>query len=114
LSFHFEFSATDLDARNWVVDFGSLRPLKDKLEEWFDHKLLVAEDDPNKSDFEKLAELGLAEITYVEKTGCEGLSSFLFEYVNDQFLPIYGYGDRVKCTKVEVREHSNNSAMVTA
>ena len=36
LSFHFEFETDDLDARNWVVDFGGLRPLKDSLEDWFD------------------------------------------------------------------------------
>ena len=36
-SFHFEFETDDLDARNWAFDYGGLRPLKDKLEEWFDH-----------------------------------------------------------------------------
>lgn len=111
LSFHFEFGSDELDVRNWIVDFGSLRPLKDKLEEWFDHTLLVAEDDPNKADFERLGHLGLAKITYVENTGCEAISDFLYDYVNEQFLPIHGYGSRVWCTKVEVREHSNNSAM---
>lgn len=111
LSFHFEFGTNELDARNWVCDFGSLRPLKDKLEEWFDHTLLVAEDDPSKAEFERLGQLGLAKLTYVEKTGCEGISDFLYDYVNDQFLPIHGYGDRVWCTKVETREHCNNSAM---
>ena len=61
-SFHFEFETDDLDARNWVVDFGGLRPLKDKLEEWFDHTLLVAQDDPQREHLLKLGELGLAKI----------------------------------------------------
>ena len=42
LSFHFEFESEELDSRNWVMDFGGLRPLKDLLEDWFDHTLLVA------------------------------------------------------------------------
>lgn len=111
LSFHFEFGSNELDARNWVVDFGSLRPLKDKLEEWFDHTLLVAVDDPQREMLLNLGKIGIAKITEVEKTGCEGLADFLYEYINEQFLPIYGYGGRVWCTKVEVREHANNSAM---
>jgi 6-pyruvoyltetrahydropterin/6-carboxytetrahydropterin synthase len=111
LSFHFEFTAEDLDARNWVIDFGSLRPLKDKLEEWFDHKLLVAVDDPLYNDFKNLEKLGLAKITEVEKTGCEGIADFLYEYVNTIFLKDYGEDKRVWCTKIEVRETENNMAM---
>lgn len=111
LSFHFEFGANELDARNWIVDFGSLRPLKDKLEEWFDHTLLVAADDPEFRTFMDLQNKGLAKVRVVEKTGCEGLADFLYEYVNEHFLPLYGYGNRVWCTKVEVREHGKNSAM---
>lgn len=111
LSFHFEFGTNELDARNWVVDFGSLRPLKDKLEEWFDHTMLVAEDDPEMGTFKELEKKGLCKIRVVEKTGCEGLADFLYEYINEAFLPTYGYGNRVWCIKVEVREHRKNSAM---
>lgn len=110
-SFYFEFESDDLDARNWVVDFGSLRPLKELLEEWFDHTLLCAESDPHKEDILKLGELGLAKITMVEKTGCEGLAEFIYDYVNNYFLKDHGYSDRVWCSKVEVIENGNNSAM---
>jgi 6-pyruvoyltetrahydropterin/6-carboxytetrahydropterin synthase len=112
LSFHFEFESDTLDVRNWCMDFGGLRPLKEKLEEWFDHTLLVAEDDPHFDELMKLQELGLAKCTVVEKTGCEGLATFLYEYVNTIFLPSYGEHDRVWCTKVEVRETEKNMAMV--
>lgn len=113
LSFHFEFEADDLDARNWVMDFGGLAPLKDKLEEWFDHTLLVAEDDPHKDTLVKLGDMGLAKITMVEKTGCEGLADFLYEYVNTIMLPQFGNeeANRVWCCKVEVRETNSNMAM---
>lgn len=112
LSFHFEFETNDLDARNWVMDFGGLRPLKDKLEEWFDHTLLLAEDDPEFETLNELGKKGLAKITLVEKTGCEGIASFLYEYVNTIFLKDYGEAQRVWCCKVEVRETENNMAMV--
>ena len=46
LAVKFEFEAEELDVRNWVVDFGSLKSLRKMLEDTFDHKLLVAEDDP--------------------------------------------------------------------
>ena len=112
LSFYFEFEATTLDARNWVMDFGGLRPSKDKLEEWFDHTLLLALDDLNYNDIKKLGELGLAKITEVEKTGCEGIAEFLYEYVNTIFLPSYGEQDRIWCRRVEVRETDNNMAYI--
>ena len=111
LSFHFEFEAETLDARNWVVDFGSLKPLKSVLEDWFDHTLLVAADDPQREILLSLGAVGLAKITEVEKTGCEGLAEFLYDYVNDIFLKDYGQGDRVWCTRVEVRETDSNMAM---
>lgn len=111
LSFHFEFEAEDLDARNWVVDFGGLKPLKALLEDWFDHTLLVAQDDPQHDELVRLGELGLAKITEVEKTGCEGIAQFLYEYVNTIFLPSWEPGQRVWCCKVEVRETDSNMAM---
>lgn len=113
LSFHFEFESDTLDARNWVMDFGGLRPLKEKLKEWFDHTLLVAEDDPQKELLLKLGEAGIAKITMVAKTGCEGLADFLYEYVNTILLPQYGndVNDRIWCSKVEVRETDSNMAM---
>jgi 6-pyruvoyltetrahydropterin/6-carboxytetrahydropterin synthase len=46
MSFSFKFGALVLDERNWVVDFGGLKGLKAILEETFDHKTIIAEDDP--------------------------------------------------------------------
>ena len=85
--------------------------LKDLLEEWFDHCLLVAQDDPQREALLQLGVLGIAKVTEVEKTGCEGLSEFLYNYVNDCFLKDYGWSNRVWCCKVEVRENEKNSAM---
>lgn len=111
LSFHFEFGCKDLDARNWCMDFGGLKPLKALLEEWFDHTLLVATDDPMRDELMRLGELKLAKITEVEKTGCEGIADFLYEYINTIFLKQYGETDRIWCCRVEVRETDSNMAM---
>lgn len=114
LSFYFEFEADTLDARNWVQDFGGLRPLKDFLEDHFDHCLLLATDDPQYAEIKRLGELGLAKVTEVEKTGCEGIADFLYKYINGIFLPqLYGKGEaeRVWCSRVEVRETDANMAM---
>lgn len=111
LSFYFEFESDVLDVRNWVLDFGGLRPLKDNLEDWFDHTLLVAQDDPHREALLNLGKLGIAKITEVEKTGCEGIADFLYEYINTIFLPSYGEQDRIWCSRVEVRETDANMAM---
>ncbi len=115
LSFHFEFESDTLDARNWVVDFGSLRPLKDFLEDQFDHTLLVALDDPQYNVIMELSDGGIAQVREFEKVGCEGLASAIYEWVNTVMLPSFGadVADRVWCSKVEVRETPSNMAMVT-
>lgn len=113
LTFHLEFECDTLDARNWAVDFGGLRPIKEFLEQHFDHCLLLAQDDPMFAEIKRLGELGLAKITEVEKTGCEGLADYLYEYINTIFLPNCGKAEseRVWCCKVEVRETDSNMAM---
>jgi 6-pyruvoyltetrahydropterin/6-carboxytetrahydropterin synthase len=111
LSFHFEFECDTLDARNWCIDFGGLKPLKSQLEEWFDHVLLVSSDDPEIEWFKEAHKRKIAKILEVEKTGCEGIADFLYEWVNTIFLPSYGEKARVWCSKVEVRETDANMAM---
>ena len=93
------------------MDFGGLRPLKSQLEDWFDHTLLVAKDDPQKDDLIALGKKGLAKVVEVDKTGCEGIADFLYEYINTIFLKDYQEHNRVWCCKVEVRETESNMAM---
>ncbi len=110
LSFKFTFESDTLDARNWVVDFGSLRPLKQILEDNFDHTLLVAEDDPHLDWYKEAQARGIARIIELPALGCEAISDMVFE-VTEQWLKDAGYGDRVRVVEVEVMEHSRNSAM---
>lgn len=113
MSFHFEFTSKTLDARNWVVDFGSLKPLKEFLAETFDHTLLVAQDDPHHAEYVRLRNLGLCKLVEVENTGCEALAKFLLDYVNTIFLPTHypnSTDQEIWCSMVEVRETPSNSA----
>jgi 6-pyruvoyltetrahydropterin/6-carboxytetrahydropterin synthase len=113
LAFDFEFESPVLDVRNWVCDFGGFKSLRHFLEDYFDHTLLVAQDDPNKEDFEAIGNWGLAQIRIVDKTGCEGLAEFLFWYINEVWLVENGYkGSEVFCRKVRVYETPGNSAWV--
>lgn len=110
LGFSFEFQSKELDVRNWVVDFGALKTLKYKLDDWFDHTCLVAQDDPELDTFIQLHNKGLIKMVVVSKTGCEGIADFLREYIQDVWLKENGYA-QVELRKVEVRETRSNSAM---
>lgn len=105
------FEAKELDARNWVVDFGSMKSFKGWLEDMFDHKLLVANDDPQLAVFDELHRKGLAQVRVVEATGCEAFARLIYEYL-ESWLVDNGYAPRVDLIKVEVNEHQGNSAYV--
>lgn len=112
LAFKFVFCSTSLDVRNWVVDFGGLKPLKQMLEDTFDHTLLVAKDDPERQHLQTLDMLGLARVVVVDATGCEATARLVFK-VTEQWLKDAGYGTRVWLESVEVAEHGANSAIYT-
>lgn len=110
LSFKFEFEAEELDVRNWVVDFGGLKNLKGMLEDTFDHKLLVAEDDPEIEWFKEAERRGIAEIVVVKAGGCEKFAELVYN-VTEQWMIDNGFSPRCKLVSVEVREHGANSAI---
>lgn len=106
------FQAVDgLDVRNWVVDFGSLKSLKHKLEDTFDHKTLVAADDPLKAEFLHMEEVGLIQLVIVPSTGCEMFAALVYELA-EGWLRDAGYTPRVRLQRVEVSEHGGNSGYV--
>lgn len=111
LSFKFTFEADDLDARNWVVDFGGLKPVKDMLEDQFDHVLLVAKDDPEKDWFYEAQDRGIAKVMEFDALGCEAIADIVFDWTADWLATDGGYGDRVRLVSVEVMEHAKNSAL---
>ena len=115
LAFHFEFECDedDLDARNWCVDFGGYKSLKEKLDDWFDHTFLSAEDDPELETYKLLESKNMAKLTILPRLGCEGLADMLYKYVNGVYIPdMWGpaEADRLWCFRVEVRETQSNMA----
>lgn len=104
------FAANQLDVRNWVVDFGSLKSLKGWIEDTFDHTLLVAEDDPHRETFQALNAAGLARVVMVESTGCEAFAKLIYE-ATCVWLADNGYSPRCWLESVEVKEHGANSAI---
>lgn len=110
LAIKFTFEAEELDERNWVVDFGGLKSLKGLLEDQFDHKLLVAEDDPQLPMLLALDAQGLAQVRVVPATGCEAFAELIYQ-VTETWLHDAGFAPRCRLTSVEVREHGANSAL---
>lgn len=110
LSIKLTFEASVLDENNWVVDFGGMKTLKSMLESYFDHKLLVAYDDPLKEYLFCLADKGAADIVIVDSCGCEKFSEMLYK-LTDTWLMDNKYKPRVRLASVEVREHGANSAI---
>lgn len=110
------FVADELDHRNWVQDFGGLKEVKAFLQDTFDHKLLIADDDPMKDELCALGGLGLADPVILPAVGCEAFADYIFNWVsewlyNRQADPDLGENDqRVKVWSVTVAEHAGNSA----
>ena len=113
LSMKFHFGAFDLDARNWVADYGGLKELKAILKDQFDHKTLVAEHDPEIEFYKEMERRKLAKLTILPALGCEAIADQLYRYVNGVYIPDY-WGEheskRLWCFRVEVRETQSNMA----
>jgi 6-pyruvoyltetrahydropterin/6-carboxytetrahydropterin synthase len=112
LGFKFVFEADELDERNWVVDFGGLKALKGILEDTFDHKVVVAEDDPHLDYFRQGHDLGVLKMVVVPAGGCEKFAELVYG-VTEQWMKESGVAPRVRLVSVEVMEHGANSAIYT-
>lgn len=113
LAFEFIFEADELDERNWVVDFGGLADLKRELQKTFDHKLVVASDDPERGRLEYLSQIGVADLVIVPDVGCERFAELAYE-IAEKVLDEKGLKPRVWVHSVECREHGANSAIFLA
>ena len=72
-----------LNDRNWVYDFGDLKFVKEFLQNTFDHKTVVAEDDPELETFKQLEKQGLCQLQIVEGVGCEMFAKMAFNKMNE-------------------------------
>lgn len=104
-----EFEADELDERNWVIDFGGLKHIKGWIADQFDHKTLVAKDDPKISIFRELQVAGLIQLVELPAVGCEAFATHVANYVN-HWLSGGEFTNNPRLVRVEVREHSGNAA----
>ena len=128
------FESDTLDDRNWVMDFGGLKAFKEWSEYMFDHTLVIAEDDPHREMFEKMARLGLqdkggvCDLRIVQGVGCEKFAELVYKEMatilhifknghtyhcpnGNTFEARYPVGKYVKLRSAEVFEHTGNSAV---
>ena len=124
LTFKAVFEAPELDERNWVMDFGGLKPIKTWLEQTFDHRLVVSRHDPLLFEFRGLEAHGACQLTVLANVGCEAFARhvglYVQQWLNDQEWNTLGttqvgrrdwYQNRVNLHSMECREHENNSAI---
>ena len=109
LSFKFVFGCKDLDDKNWAVDFGGLKELKNWLHDNFDHKVVVDASDPLKHEIMALQDVGIAEVVEMNGVGCEKFAEHAFNFANE--LVWGGSGGRCWVQSCEVKEHGANGAI---
>lgn len=102
VEFEFEREYGDLNAENWVQDFGGLKQVKAWLEKTFDHRTLVAKDDPEYERFKELNQVAIIDMVTVEHVGCEAFAKMIY----DSCQPLVD----ANIVKVTVREHAGNWA----
>lgn len=115
-----KFGASSLDSRGWVVDFGALKDLKAWLKDTFDHKTVLASDDPMLPALQTCSlETSSFDIVVLPAVGCEAFAKMVSDRVSlwllDVYLPsINSIGvappDGLHLHSVTVAEHGANSA----
>ena len=109
LQFKFTFGCDSLDERNWVVDFGGLKPLKAWLEDSFDHKIVLDQTDPHMDTFKDLEEKGLAELTVLDGVGVEKFAEHACMFADKLVKEMTN--NRCFVVSCECAEHGANSAI---
>jgi 6-pyruvoyltetrahydropterin/6-carboxytetrahydropterin synthase len=109
LAFKFTFGCSELDNKNWAVDFGGLKQIKAWLEDHFDHKVAVDINDPHMDKMKELESLDLAEIRVFDGVGAEKFAEHAFNFA-DKLIREQS-NNRCYVVKVECAEHGANSAI---
>lgn len=112
LKVRIEFAAIHLDDRSWVMDFGGLKQFKERLQSNFDHKVLVATDDPEIHWYREGFRRCIIDLVEVPAIGCEAFAAAILAMANVWLSQQLDIRERVRVTEVEVSEHDGNSAKV--
>jgi len=114
LSFKFEFGCYYLDDNDWVVDFGSLKILKEALVKAFDHKTVIALHDPALDYFREGQEMGVLDLVIMPNgVGCEKFAEHAFGLAQRTLQVMHPDSSRVWVEYCECAEHGANSSIYT-
>ena len=105
------FNCAERDEKGWVMDFGDLKDIKKWLEEQWDHRLLLAHDDPLLGLFEGLHKLGGVNLNVMPEgygPGIEDSCKWVFDNVSPMIHEKTNGRAWLHC--VRVYEHENNWA----
>ena len=109
LTANITFECEKLDDKNWCADFGCFKGLKTIFKNTFDHKLVVAGDDPELESFQKLDEKGVVQLVVLQSgVGCERFAEHVLKTA-DKFIERVTDG-RVRVKSVQINEHDDNFA----
>ena len=111
LAFKFTFGCSELDNKNWAVDFGGLKPLKAWLEDTFDHKTVIDANDPHLQDFRDLEAKDLCPLTILDGVGAERFAYHAWKFADNLVREMTD--GRCWCESAECSEHGSNSAIYT-
>ena len=105
------FEATELDERGWVMDFGDLRDVKSWIESEWDHRTLIAADDPVIPELKALEKVGGINLNILPKGYLPGIEESC-RYLYDRLNPVIQRktNNRVEITRVEIWETEKNQA----
>ena len=105
------FEATKLDERGWVMDFGDLKDVKSWIESEWDHRTLIAADDPVIPELKTLEEVGGINLNILPEGYLPGIEESC-RYLYDKLNPVIQRktNNRVEITRVEIWETEKNQA----
>ena len=113
LSFELIFAAEELNDNNWVIDFGGLKGVKQFLVDTFDHRTVLAANDPALHDLQIVyRKHGFKEILVLPGVGCERFAQYVAVMVEHILSAELQAGEHrgLRLVSVECREHAGNSA----
>lgn len=108
IGFEFRVGTDTLDERNWAFSFGDFKPIKQFLDEMFDHTHLVAVDDPLLSKFQDIDMAGGSRVIPLPKVGCEAIAEYVYHFAS-KAISDAGYPNNPVLLSVRVFEHGANT-----
>ena len=107
----FTFACNERDDKGWVMDFGDLKDIKNWIEDEWDHRVLIAADDPLIPQLKELEEVGGINLNILPEgylPGIEESCRYLYDKINPMIKK--KTNNRVHISRVEIWEHENNHA----